>query len=205
MSFIYLFVIIVAFHIVAYALLACYICATGAANRTTSTAKGEIMGREVRRVPSGWQHPKDEHGRYVPLFDGGTYRARTLEWDEEYAKWSRGEFPDYADEDSRKLSYEEWNGARPNPDDYMPNWPDSERTHLMMYEDTTEGTPISPAFDTPEKLAQWLADTGASSFGSSTANYEAWLRVARGGWAPSAVFTPNAGLISGVEAMGGGK
>jgi hypothetical protein len=24
-------------------------------------------GREVRRVPEGWQHPRDERGKYVPL------------------------------------------------------------------------------------------------------------------------------------------
>jgi len=72
----------------------------------------------------------------------------------------------------------------------------------MMYETTSEGTPISPAFATPEELAQWLADNGASSFGSSTASYESWLRVAKGGWAPSAIMDQN-GLRSGVEALGG--
>ena len=27
------------------------------------------MGREVRKVPGDWQHPKDEKGHYIPLFD----------------------------------------------------------------------------------------------------------------------------------------
>lgn len=35
--------------------------------------EGEAMGREVRRVPAEWQHPKDERGRYIPLFDGKDY------------------------------------------------------------------------------------------------------------------------------------
>ena len=26
-----------------------------------------VGGREVRRVPRSWQHPKDDRGRYVPL------------------------------------------------------------------------------------------------------------------------------------------
>ena len=159
------------------------------------------MGREVRRVPANWQHPKDERGRFIPLFDGVDYERRANDWDEGAAKWARGEFPDYADEESKKLTYEEWDGERLTAEDYMPNWPDSERTHYMMYEDTSEGTPISPAFATPEELAQWLADTGASAFGSSTASYEAWLRVAKGGYAPSAVYTPEHGLQSGVEAL----
>lgn len=167
------------------------------------------MGREVRRVPADWQHPKQavpdwRDGcmveRYKPLHPGDRYRPRVDEWDEECAKWKAGWRPDYASEESRAMTYEQFAGQRPHRDDYMPDWPEAERTHLMMYEDTSEGTPISPAFKTPEELARWLADTGASSFGSSTASYEAWLNIARGGWAPSMVYTPTTGLVSGVEA-----
>jgi len=68
----------------------------------------------------------------------------------------------------------------------------------MMYETTSEGTPISPAFETPEALARWLTDTGASAFGKSTAPYEAWLSVCNGGYAPSLVMVGGE-LISGVE------
>lgn len=84
----------------------------------------------------------------------------------------------------------------------MPDFPADQRTHFMMYEDTSEGTPISPAFATPEELARWLADTGASSFANQTASYEAWLRIAKGGFAPSAILS-SAGLQSGVEAFAG--
>lgn len=159
------------------------------------------MGREVRRVPANWQHPKDERtGDYIPLFDGD-FATVAAEWDAANAAWERGEFPEYADAESKKLPYDRWSGQRPYSGDYMPNWPAEQRTHLMMYETTSEGTPISPAFETPEQLARWLADTGASAFGNSTASYEAWLSVAQGGYAPSAVYTPATGLISGVEAM----
>ena len=72
-------------------------------------------------------------------------------------------------------------------------------THFMMYKTCSEGTPISPAFATPEELAHWLADTGASSFGRMTSPYEAWLRVCQGGYAPSAVYDSQHGLRSGVE------
>jgi len=82
----------------------------------------------------------------------------------------------------------------------MPDWPEGEATHYMMYEDTSEGTPISPAFATPEELAQWLVDNNASAFAGARASYEAWLRVARGGWACSAVLH-NGVLESGVEAL----
>jgi hypothetical protein len=85
------------------------------------------------------------------------------------------------------MSYEDLAGPRPVQSDYMPDWPAKQRTHYMMYEDTTAGKPISPAFATPEELARWLTDNKASAFGDQTATYEQWLAVARGGWAPSLV------------------
>lgn len=120
------------------------------------------MGREVRMVPPDWQHPKDARGRYIPLHDGP----------------SLAEHMEYADDDA---------GPPPNPADYMPRWMPDQATHLMMYETCSEGTPISPAFATPEELARWLADNRASAFGGMTATYEQWLAMAKRGWAPSAV------------------
>ena len=67
----------------------------------------------------------------------------------------------------------------PLEEEFMPLWPAEEATHYMMYEDTTEGTPISPAFETPELLARWLVDNKASSFAYSTASYESWLARAK--------------------------
>ena len=158
------------------------------------------MGREVRRVPADWEHPKDEMtGRYKPLYASG-WAERAKEWDEEREKWERGEFPSYTSEESRSMPYDQYSGRRPYSGDYMPDWPVEQRTHFMMYEDTSDGTPISPAFATPEELARWLADTGASAFGSSTADYEHWLRVARGGWATSMIMADGV-LQNGVQAL----
>lgn len=156
------------------------------------------MGREVRMVPPDWQHPCDEQGKYIALL-GGSFAEAAKGWDEECAKWNRGEYPSYASEENKKLTYAEWNGERPRAEDYMPDFALGSETHFMMYENTSEGTPISPAFATPEELARWLADTGASAFADQTASYESWLRVAKGGFACSAVIT-NGVLTSGVEA-----
>lgn len=163
------------------------------------------MGREVRMVPADWKHPTDgfyhDHTRrYISLYDGADFPDRLSDWEDGKAKWDAGDFPSYATEESKKMSYSEWAGERPSEDDYMPNWPQSERTHYMMYENTSEGSPISPGFETPEELARWLADTGASSFGSSTASYDSWLRVAYGGYAPSAVVVDGV-LSDGVSAL----
>lgn len=165
------------------------------------------MGREVRRVPSNWKHPKNERGHYIALFDGNDYERRVREWDEAAAKWAEGLRDDLNGEwrplngTEEANTYAEWAGERPDASDYMPRWTDGEATYLRMYETCSEGTPISPAFATPEELAHWCADNEASAFGSQTATYEAWLRVARGGYACSAVYTPEYGLQSGVEAL----
>lgn len=152
------------------------------------------MGREVRRVPANWKHPQDERGNYTPLFDGAAYQRRVTEWDTENAKWLEGFRSDYSggwkpiEEKYQGMSYSEWAGSRPIQSDYMPDWPDAEKTHLMMYETCTEGTPISPAFTTAEELAQWLADNGTSAFGRMTATYEQWLGTIGVGSTFSALF-----------------
>jgi hypothetical protein len=154
------------------------------------------MGREVRKVPGDWHHPKDSNGYLVPLRDGGhdAFSEADTEWDCAWEAWQRGITHDLegnaekVDPRCQGMTYTMYAGARPNPDDYMPSWPESERTHVQMYETTTEGTPISPAFETPEALARWLADNGASAFGTQKASYEAWLATCKYGHATSMVL-----------------
>jgi hypothetical protein len=148
------------------------------------------MSREVRRVPADWEHPLYEkwEGRegYKPLYEGAEYQRAHDGFIEKLNAEGLQEAIDYY-------------GAL-DRNDYMPNWPAEQRTHYMMYESTSEGTPISPAFETPEELARWLAGTGASAFAGETASYEAWLRVAQGGFAPSAIIQDGK-MMSGVEAL----
>lgn len=152
------------------------------------------MSRAVRRVPMDWQHPMEwreqwdrAEGRVVmklvpkPLFNRPYAEAMA----------------DFA------ANPDDWDGHEPQREDYMPDFGSDplDRLGYAMYEETSEGTPISPTFATPEELARWLADNRASAFGGMTATYEQWLAVCRGGWAPSAV-ADSRGLRSGVEAMG---
>jgi len=169
------------------------------------------MGREVRMVPPGWEHPKDENGKHIPLLKW-PYAEAGAEWDEAWAAWQRGEVENYSakageskwkPKDGGALDcarYTDYAGPRPSPDDHMPVFPAGTATMLMMYENTSEGTPISPAFATPEELARWLSDNKASAFGGSGATYEQWLATARGGYAPSMVISAGR-MMSGVEAM----
>lgn len=165
------------------------------------------MGREVRRVPPDWQHPKDERGRYRPLH-GGSFSQRLAEWNLGNSKWQEGLRENFAtdgeweplDEEEKQMSYAEWAGSQPESEDYMPDWQEDQRTHYQMYEDTSEGTPISPVMATPEELARWLVDNKASAFANETASYESWLRVAYGGFAPGMVMDA-AGLRNGVDGL----
>jgi hypothetical protein len=88
-------------------------------------------------------------------------------------------------------AYEAW-------EDYEPPKGDA----YQIWETTSEGSPITPPFETPEELARWCVDNKASTFGSETANYETWLKFIRGpGWAPSMIGQEGVGLVSGVEGL----
>lgn len=169
------------------------------------------MGREVRRVTATWEHPKDENGNYKPLL-GYSFSKQLKDWKEEFEQWNKGFRKNWYDEnpwkpkekDELEMTFEEWSGSEPLIEDYMPDWKEEEKTHIQMYEDTSEGTPISPVFDNAEDLARWLADNNSNSFGSSTATYEQWLHTINLGFAPSMIMDNNVcgnGLRSGVEAL----
>jgi hypothetical protein len=160
------------------------------------------MSREVRRVHKDWVHPyefRDNSSRagpvitLIPLF--ANFAKSLASWEN-----ARDEF-----EAKRpwlaNCSFEEWYGERPIESDYMPEWPEAERTHLQMYETVTEGSPISPVMETPEELARWLADNKASACGSGGATYDDWLAMIKVGWAPTAIGNAT-GIHGGVEAIG---
>jgi len=143
------------------------------------------MGREVRMVPANWKHPKDARG-YLPMHERFPYNAEEIK-EGLRDGWLENKPPHY--------------GV-----DVMPQWPKSKRTHYQMYETCSEGTPISPVMKTPEALARWLVSNEASAGASQIASYGAWLAMIKdGGHAPSMVSSPKTGLVSGVEAIYGGK
>lgn len=165
------------------------------------------MSREVRMVPANWKHPKNAEGHFIPLLDG-SFKERVAQWDEEAAQWEKGFHRSYGSDNKWEPktadmtgTFADWGGDRPDEKEYMPDWPEAERTHYQMYESTSEGTPVSPVMETPEALARWLADSNASAFADMGANYEQWLATIKRGWAVSAVSSPRTGLVSGVEGL----
>ena len=106
------------------------------------------MGREIRRVPPGWQHPKDYAGHYKSLYD------RT--WREAMRSW----MDDYGDE------WETWTDEEdidppPDPQYYRPEWSE-EPTAYQVYETVSEGTPVSPVFSSLDDVRTWVISQGHS-------------------------------------------
>jgi hypothetical protein len=87
-----------------------------------------------------------------------------------------------------KEKYEAWTPTEPSEGD---GW--------QMWETTSEGSPISPVFASPDALARWLADSKASTFGDATATYDEWLGMINNGSAVDLVIE-NGEMKSGVEA-----
>jgi hypothetical protein len=53
-----------------------------------------------------------------------------------------------------------WEGGPPRPDSYRPAF-ESAPTAFQVYETVSEGTPISPVFETRDELIDWLVNDGA--------------------------------------------
>jgi hypothetical protein len=150
-----------------------------------------IMGREIRRVPKGWQHPKDERtGRYIPLFDYD-YESKAQEWIAEFQAWESGAetFPDgdpiAPHKEYRKYYWEYAN--TPDEETCRPKF-DAEPTCYQVYETVSEGTPVSPVFETLDAMIVWLVSEGYSQVAAE--------RFAKEGWAMSAAFDTGTGRFA---------
>jgi hypothetical protein len=188
--------------------------------RDNGHSQGEVeMGREIRRVPKDWGHPKDEHGNFVPLHDN-SYRQALKTWEEEKRIFdavghviSAGGLMDdfkpsedqemitfegrrYISYKDKKSTFEEWHGEKPDPEDHRPDWPAETVTHYQFYENVSEGTPLSPVFETLQELEDWLVEVGD---GWGSCSREAAQAFCKDGFAPSFIGIGGK-LIPGVHA-----
>jgi len=145
------------------------------------------MGREIRRVPPNWEHPKGNDGEYQSMFDQ-SFDDAVNEWAEEFKKW------DPVDHDGEEFA-EGW-GNPPDRKCYLPVFME-EPTWYQVYQTVSEGTPVSPPFETPEELARYLSDNGdfwhqarverGSRQAGEKPSYEDALRFVEAGFACSMV------------------
>ena len=157
------------------------------------------MSREIRRVPANWQHPTYRTMRLRPGFYGeietwkpllnSSFAEQLAEWEERKAAWDSGQDPDRAKYPD--MSFEEWHGEKPEADYYVPYDPNGDLPWWQMYETVSEGTPVTPAFATPEELIEFLVENGQQYEGGETDG--PWEReraekfVRDEGWFPSFV------------------
>ncbi len=154
------------------------------------------MGREIRKVPPNWEHPKTDRysdDSYQPMYDR-TFATEATEWKAAFAKWEAGERPEHCTGHYRDVEYWEWDQAPPDRSYYRP-YSDEEATWFQVYETVSEGTPVTPPFATKEELVDYLATHG--DFWDQKRGHGPWDRANAEkfvgvGWAPSLIVTRSA-------------
>jgi hypothetical protein len=140
------------------------------------------MGREIRRVPGDWEHPRYTKedapyphfvGEFKPLYDQD-YSSACEEWYGAASKWVPDEHYQW---------YHEAEGNPPDEDSYRSRkWTPEEATHYQVYETVSEGTPVTPAFATKEELIEYLVKFGdfwdqhTGDFGWTKENAEGFVK-----------------------------
>ncbi len=137
------------------------------------------MGREIRRVPRGWEHPVNEHCHHMawgghgphesqdgkcfkPLHDH-PYEPVAQEWLRDCAAWEDGTYEKLIEHPEYKKDcphYWEYAGNPPSPEYYRPDWKPEEMTCYQIYETVSEGTPVSPVFESKAEMVEWLVEQG---------------------------------------------
>ena len=162
-------------------------------------------GKVIRRVPPNWEHPRDGEGDYLRLYDE-TYEDEIRKWIAGRELWLKGEHPEQQklpDRPARNewidecpqddYGYADHEGGPPDTDSYRPSFKE-EPTWYQMYEEISEGTPLSPPFATKEELVDYLVEHGdfgyqrwpewETTYKPTRAQAKAFVEQ---GWAPSMV------------------
>ena len=138
------------------------------------------MGREIRKVPKGWEHTKKDNGQYQPMHEEN-YETAINDWFKDHQLWLAKEHPDQLVDDPPTYKYfAEWGGNPPDIE-YHVTYKPEDAICFQVYENVSEGTPVSPVFDTMDLLKEWLISQGHSE--------KAAEGFCNSGYAPSAVMT----------------
>lgn len=183
------------------------------------------MGREIRMVPPNWEHPErnpehDRHGRggYQPLHDQH-FDDAFADWLERFDRVRRGDMDEW-ERECYPRGLADWlmDAGQPCDPTYYRPYKDDEATWFQLYETVSEGTPVSPPFETKQELADYLAQHGdfwdqdrctrpiwtelyGGTYGVSAWGKERAEAFVNAGWAPSAVIQ-NGKITDGKFAVG---
>lgn len=161
------------------------------------------MGREIRRVPQNWEHPT-QRCEHSPWRGGCDYAKR------HGGKCLKPLMQGYADTKAEfeKMQAEkglqealDYFGQAPDADDYVPDWTEEEATWFQVYETVSEGTPVTPPFQTREALVEYLT-TQKDFWGDGPVSRKAAEAfVMDDGWVPS-LMVENGVITAGIEIAG---
>lgn len=118
------------------------------------------MGREIRMVPKGWEHPKGKNGEFMPMFDED-FESAAREWLDSCILWDNNEHETLYNDPNLKKSYPfywQWAGQSPSEEYYRPKFENA--NCFQIYENVTEGTPVSPVFESKHEMFNWLVSEG---------------------------------------------
>ena len=131
------------------------------------------MGLEARRVPPDFRHPKtiveglDGKRRevFAPCHDR-KFSEASAEHAGNRERWIAGTHPDQARHADTPKRYEDWAGPPPDPGTHLPETFDRRlATAWCLYENVTEGTPVTPIFKTRDELLNHMVTKGAGPWG----------------------------------------
>ena len=136
------------------------------------------MPRKVRRVPPNWEHPRwtteeirrgahlpgsANAGDYRPCYDYD-YETASRAWVEAFNEFEAD--PNHPNRmDGICKFYWEYDG-HPDVETCRPAFTEP-ATWWQFYEETSEGTPISPAFATAEQLARHIWEDSGAEYGAN--------------------------------------
>ena len=148
------------------------------------------MGREIRRVQPNWEHPKKSNGAYQPMLDE-IFDESLKDWVKQYEQWKAGTHPDQKSEFYEEgNTFWDWNGGPPDPEYHRPEFTE-EATWYQVYETVSEGTPVTPPFETKAELVEYLVQQG--DFWDENRGNGGWSRESaekfiENEWAPSGIM-----------------
>ena len=157
------------------------------------------MGRELRRVVPNWEHPKMPNGKYQPM-----YNENIIDSLEERMKdiknFINKKGDDYEHYDNFKEFLIDQNLVNIDIDYYEPaELIDEEKTWFQIYETVSEGTPISPPFETVAELIEWMA-TNKDYWDYQWTREQVENFINSGGNAPS-LISKNGSFVKGYEQL----
>lgn len=170
------------------------------------------MGREIRLVPANWEHPVTyrPNGQmgFQPMHDSD-YKSASKEWMADFMAWEAE-----GKTETEGCEYWDYNGGPPNKD-YYRTWSQEDACWYQAWETVSEGTPVSPPFETKDELIAYLAENGdfwdqkrckepswkelwGGEYGVSAWGLERAKAFVNSEWAPSFVVQ-NGKMMSGTE------